>query len=393
MIDTVTLDRFELLGPLGGGADYDVRAAFDRETERPVVLKRPSPQAARRQMHGPIEERTDRILAAYEAAGQRCPTDPDLPENHTRQDVDAYNATMQARSAALDAGELPAGVPRIIGITDAGIHDAYFGDDVGQPYRVRVEERAYGIPLVGDPRSRILRVPIGLPQNLFALHPVWWQVLSEFEDKWPIQEQLLAAQEIFAAAGYVLLDVGPHNVFYSPGWTRQITLVDTGALVGHGVERAYGNAPQDVHDFYLELLKYYITPEPPPREAAGYYDPYNQRPVISLEQECDDLTAAFTAAGGALGDAMAACIARVRRRDYGSIAQFRQDLQECLRLITIRNEQLYEAEVPENDFFEIKQPTPARAWLDAMERLAEPHWRERYLFDADNEIDMVYGIP
>ena len=391
MIDTVTLERFELLGPLGGGADYDVRAAFDRETERPVVLKRPSPQAARRQMHGPIEERTDRILAAYEAAGQRCPTEPELPENCTAQDVKAYNAVMQARRKALDAGELPGGVPRVIGVTDAAIHDAYFGDDVGQPYRVRVEERAYGIPLVGDPRSRILRVPIGLGQNLFALHPIWPQVNSDFKDKWPIQEQLLAAQEAFAAAGYVLLDLGPHNVYYSPGWTRQITLIDTGALVGHGVERAYGNAPQEVHDFYLEMLKYYITPEPPPREAAGYYDPYNQRPVISLEQECDDLTAAFTAAGGALGDAMAACIARVRRRDYGSIAQFGQDLQECLHLITIRNEQLVEAEMPENRFYELGEPAPARAWLDASARLAEPHWRERYLFDADNELDMVYG--
>lgn len=393
MIDTVTLDRFELLGPLGSGADYDVRAALDRAANRPVVLKRPSPQAVRRQMHGPIEERTDRILAAYEAAGQYCPTEPDLPETFTPQELAAHNAALQAHSAALDAGTLPAGVPRIIGITEAAIHDGYFGDDVGQPYRVRVEQRARGIPLVGDPRSRILRVPIGLPQNLFALHPVWPQVLSDFKNRWPIQEQLLAAQEVFAAAGYVLLDVGPHNVFYSPGWTHQITLVDTGALVGHGIERAYGNAPQDVHDFYLEMLKYYITPEPPPREAAGYYDPYNQRPVISLEQECDDLTAAFTAAGGELGDAMAACIARVRRRDYGSIAQFRQDLQECLHLITIRNEQLYEAEVPEDQFYEIKQPVPARTWLDAMERLAEPHWRECYLFDAVNELDMVYGIP
>ncbi len=391
MIDTVTLNRFELLGPLGGGADYDVRAAFDLETERPVVLKRPSPQAARRQMHGSIEERTDRILAAYEAAGQHCPTEPTLPENCTAQDVATYNAVMQARRKALDAGELPGGVPRVIGVTDAAIHDAYFGDDVGQPYRVRVEERAYGIPLAGDPRSRILRVPIGLGQNLFALHPIWPQALSDFKDSWQIQEQLLAAQEVFTAAGYVLLDLGPHNVYYSPGWTRQITLIDTGALVGHGVERAYGNAPQEVHDFYLEMLKYYITPELPPREAAGYYDSYNQRPVISLEQECDDLTAAFTAAGGALGDAMAACIARVRRRDYGSITQFGQDLQECLHLITIRNEQLVEAEMSENRLYELGEPAPTRAWLDAVKRLAEPHWRERYLFDADNELDMVYG--
>ena len=88
-------------------------------------------------MHGPTEERTTRALEAYERAGQHC-----------------------------------AAVSRVIGITDVAVHDDYFGDDVGEPYRVRAEERAAGIPLVGDPMSRILRVPIGLGQNLFALHPL-----------------------------------------------------------------------------------------------------------------------------------------------------------------------------------------------------------------------------
>ena len=371
MVATVDLERFDLAGPLGSGADYDVRAAVDRETGRPVVLKRPSPQAVRRQMHGPIEERTDRILAAYEAAGQYCPTIDDPV-------------------GSIEAGQITAGVPRIIGVTDAAIHDAYFGDDVGQPYRVRVEERAYGIPLVGDPRSRILRVPIGLPQNLFALHPMLPQY--DTDDSWPVQEQLLAAQEVFAAAGYALLDLGPHNVFYSPGMTRQITLVDAGALVGHGVERAYGNAPQDVHDFYLEMLKFYITPELPPTEPAGYYDPYNQRPVISLEQECDALTAAFTAAGGELADAVVGCIARVRRRDYGSVAQFGPDLQECLHLITIRNRALPGVAdiLPEQP--EGEMPGLLLAWSNAAERLAETHWQERYLFDADYAFDVIFDL-
>ena len=182
VMDTVTLDRFELVGPLGSGADYDVRAAVDRETGEPVVLKRPSPQTVSRQMHGPTEERTARALEAYERAGQHCEA-----------------------------------VPRVIGVTEAAIHDEYFGEDLGQPYSVRVEERAAGIPLVGDPRSRILRVPIGLGQNLFALHPL---ALPDGVHDWPVQEQLLEAQEIYANAGYALLDLGPHNVFYSPGTGR-----------------------------------------------------------------------------------------------------------------------------------------------------------------------------
>ncbi len=335
-METLTLERFELVGALGSGADYDVRAAVDRETGHQVVLKRPLPQAVSRQMHGPVEERTTRTLDAYETAGQHC------------------NA-----------------VPRIIGITEATLHDSYFGDEVGQPYRVRIEERAVGIPLVGDPRSRILRVPIGLGQNLFALHPL---ALPADVSPWPIQSQLLAAQEIYEAAGYALLDLGPHNIFYSPG-SGQISLIDASALVGHGVESAQANrGPQDVHEFYLEMLKFYVAPEPPPGEAAGYHDPYNQRPVISIDQECDDLGRAFSTAAENLREAVNLCLLKIRTKGYGTVAEFGRDLQECLAQITI----LHEA-MPGRD-------EAAVAWNSALQRLTENHWA-RYLFDPDTELN------
>lgn len=334
-MDTLTLERFELVGPLGSGADYDVRAAIDRETGQEVALKRPTPQAARRRMHGPIEERTALMLEAYAAAGQHCPW-----------------------------------VPRVIGVTEAAIHDAYFGDEVGQPYRVRVEARAAGIPLVGDPRSRILRVPVGLGQNLFALHPL---VLPAGAGDWPVQMQLLEAQQIFAAAGYALLDLGPHNVFYAPGSGR-IALIDAGALVGHGIDRAQGNrGPQDVHDFYAEMLKFYITPARPPTEASGYYDPYNQRPIISLEQECDDLARAFASADADLREAATACIGKVRQRSYTAVSDFGKDLQECLDLISIRNGSVADG------------GGALSAWRAALHRLNESHWT-RYRFDAAAEL-------
>ena len=339
-MDTVTLDRFELVGPLGSGADYDVRAAVDRETGALVVLKRPSPQTVSRQMHGPTEERTARALEAYERAGQYC-----------------------------DA------VPRVIGVTDVALHDEYFGEDLGQPYSVRVEERAAGIPLVGDPRSRILRVPIGLGQNLFALHPL---ALPDGVDGWPIQAQLLEAQEIYANAGYALLDLGPHNVFYSPG-TGRIALVDASALVGHGVERSQGNrGPQDVHDFYVEMLKFYVAPALPPTEAAGYFDPYNQRPVISIEDECDSLVSAFASGDDALRDATNARLAKIRQRAYASVADFGADLRECLRLITIRNDRMADRDAAQE------------AWRAALHRLSEDHWT-RYRFDANTELVALAG--
>lgn len=334
-METLTLDRFELTGALGSGADYDVRSAVDRDTGMQVVLKRPSPQVVRRQMHGAIEERTTRTLDAYERAGQHC-------------DV----------------------VPRIIGVTEPAVHDEYFGDDVGEPYRVRVEERAPGIPLVGDPRSRILRVPIGLGQNLFALHPL---TLPPGVAAWPIQTQLLAAQEVYQAAGYALLDMGPHNVFYSPGSGR-ISLVDASALVGHGVDSAQSNrGPQDLHDFYLEMLKFYVAPEPPPDDAAGYFDPYNQRPVISIDQECDDLSRAFAGADDDLLDAINQCLGKIRSRGYGSVAEFGSDLQGCMAQITIRNDGM------------AGRDEAVAAWNSALQRLTETHWT-RYLFDADSEI-------
>ena len=334
-MDTVSLDRFELTGALGSGADYDVRAAVDRQTGMAVVLKRPSPPAVRRQTHGNIEERTTRLLEAYDAAGQHCEA-----------------------------------VPRVIGITEAQVHDEYFGEDLGEPYRVRVEERASGIPLVGDPRSRILRVPIGLGQNLFALHPL---VVPDGVGDWPVQTQLLAAQEVFAGAGYALLDLGPHNVFYSPGAGR-ISLIDAGALVGGDVDRAVANrGPQDVYDFYVEMLKFYLAPMLPPMDPTGYFDPHNQRPIISVEQECDELARAFAATGGEVGDAANACIARVRNRGYVGVADFGRDLHECLRLITIRNGENSEAGVARE------------AWRTALNRLREDHWK-RYLLDAETEL-------
>ena len=335
-METLSLDRFELVGALGTGADYDVRAAVDRETGQQVVLKRPSPQAVSRQMHGPTEERTTRTLEAYERAGRHC-------------DV----------------------IPRILGVTEAAIHDVYFGDEVGQPYRVRVEERAVGIPLVGDPRSRILRVPIGLGQNLFALHPL---SLPSGVEAWPIQTQLLAAQEVYEAAGYALLDLGPHNVFYSPG-TGRISVIDASALVGHGVDTSQSNrGPQDVHDFFLEMLKFYVAPELPPSDPAGHYDPYNQRPVISIEQECDDLARAFAAAPDGLKNAVDRCLGSIRSRGYGSVTEFAPDLHECLAQITIRVDTM-----PARD-------DAAAAWNSALNRLTESHWT-RYLFDADHELN------
>ena len=134
MVEKVDLQRYEITGRLGSGADYDVRAAIDRETGAEVALKRPVPQAVTRRQHTAIEARTEKLLAAYDRAG--------------------------------DAAGLLA---PLLGYTDPAIHDAFFGDDLREPYTVFVQGRALGIPLLGDMMSRFTGVPIGAGQNLFAL--------------------------------------------------------------------------------------------------------------------------------------------------------------------------------------------------------------------------------
>ena len=121
------------------------------------------------------------------------------------------------------------------------------------------------------------------------------------------------------------------------------------------------------------MLKFYVAPLLPPTDPAGYYDPYNQRPIISLGQECDDLSQAFAPAADDLREAATACIGRVRQHGYGSVAEFGQDLRECLGLITIRDDQMAE------------RAAATTAWQGALNRLTENHWT-RYLFDADAEL-------
>ena len=124
-MEQIDLHRYKATGLLGSGADYEVRSAVDQETGQQVVLKRPMPQMISRRMHGGTEARTDRTLQVLQGMDHAVPL-----------------------------------VVPILGYTDRANHDWFFGDSLGQEYRVVVEERARGIPLmVSDPRARITGVP------------------------------------------------------------------------------------------------------------------------------------------------------------------------------------------------------------------------------------------
>jgi hypothetical protein len=335
-MEKVDLSRYEAAGILGTGADYEVRAAVERETGRQVVLKRPTPQTVRHQLHAGVEARTDRILQAYQEVGHTLPM-----------------------------------VSPILGYTDRANHDAYFGDTLGQEYRVIVEERATGIPLVGDLRARFTGVPIGVGQNLFALFPL---VQPENAPPFAIHQQLLDLEEAFYQAGYILLDLRPHNVFYQPAAGR-ITVIDCGALAEtQATADRRGKPLPTIHDFYLEMLKFYTTPQPPPAQASGYREPQGLRPVVDAARELDQLAQQFKGVpDSAVREAALTIISRVRQCTYAAFTDFRRDLTAYLEAVQGAHHALP------------NRAEARQAWDEALHWLYADYWR-RYQFHPETEL-------
>ena len=307
-MELVTLERYEPGARLGTGADYEVRTAVDRETGSQVVLKRPVPQTIRLNQHGGAEDRTQRLLQAHQEMGVPFP-----------------------------------GIVPILGYTEPANHDAFFGDSLGHEYRVTVEERAKGIPLLGDQMARITGVPIGVGQNLFALHPLGQ---TAEQPAFPIHQLLLQVEESFLQAGYLLLDLRPQNIFYQPG-SSSATVIDCGALVplnqdqrGESAGNRRGTVPSDINDFCLEILKFYTTPQTPPDQAAGYKEPYGLRPVVRFEEELAEMEESFNNVDGSCGPAAVAIIHKVRNRSYSDLAGFKEDLNSYLEAVQQRNKDL-----------------------------------------------------
>ncbi len=344
-MEKVDLNRYELIGLLGSGADYEVRSAIDRETGAAVVIKRPVPQMISRKMHGPIDARTQRTVGLHEEVANNI-----------------------------------SGVCPMVGFTDVANHDHFFNDGLEQDYLVTVSHRAAGMPLVGDPMARILRVPIGLGQNLFCLYPLCY---AESLEPFPVQRQLLDAEEGFYAAGYVLLDLGPQNIFFQPD-TALISIIDPGALLTPDNDRVAGSRwPQDIHDFYLEMLKFYCAPETPPTDVAGYRDPANMRPAVDFRQELVEMGRRISSNPDS-SEEMRTCgsemVSRVQERSYREFGEFRADFMSYLEAIRQRN----------GNWPGLAQAVAA--WKQAAELLREDHWT-KYDFSPETAIESFTGFP
>jgi hypothetical protein len=234
-----------------------------------------------------------------------------------------------------------------------------------------VEERASGIPLRGDLKARFTGVPIGVGPNLFALFPLLQPATTR---PFAIHQQLLDLEEAFFQAGYVLLDLRPHNVFYQPA-TGRITVIDCGALAdAQGAVSRRGVRPPDIHDFYLEMLKFYTTPQPPPAQASGYREPYGLRPVVDFGHELDRMAQQFRAVPAPdVREAALTIISQVRQRAYVVFADFRQDLMAYLESVHRAHRGL---------------PTRTEArqvWAEALNWLCADYWQQ-YLFRPEIEL-------
>ena len=333
-MEKVDLDRYELTGRLGVGADYEVRAAVDRETGKQVAIKRPVPQAISRDQHKAIEDRTEKVLQAFEEVG--------------------FSTNL---------------ISPILGYTGRAVHDGFFGDDLGKEYHVLVEKRACGIPLLGDMMSKFKGVPIGAGQNLFALFPL---VHPNDVPPHPIHNQLLDLEEVYQGAGYVVLDLRPQNIFYQPG-NGQMVVIDTGALASLNGEAPRGRPPYDINDACLEILKFYTTPVEPPANPSGYREPRGIRPIINIEEELAEMTRNLAGCPRPVVNTGTVILDTIRGRDYTEYSQFRSDLTAYLDQISDRNVGL------------AMKAEAKQTWREAALWLKEDYWRG-FLFDPDSEL-------
>lgn len=337
-ISSQELDRFQLHGVLGEGADSEVFAATDTQTGEQVVVKRPHPTLLARGQHRAVERRTAEVIAIKERLADALPH-----------------------------------VSRMLAYTSQESHSDYFGDGLDAAYIVVVEARAVGVPLVGSALDGIKRQPIGLPQNLFALHPV--KTHSE-RGAFTIASEVLEVAEAFHSQGALILDLRPQNVYFDPA-TAGITVIDVGNI-NQEREATGRHAALDLHDFYLELFKWYVPSGPPPPKADDYCQPYGMDSVSRFTNDLDALSRAFASnnSGDDVGGALV-MLERIRSRSYGSVAEFREDLETLMNALS----KVYMMHA-DTQF--------ADAWLEAANLMSTPHWSQ-YLFSPEDMAPYLNG--
>ena len=335
----VSLDRFELGEVLGSGADYEVSAARDNLTGRNVVIKRPNPDYITRNLHGGVERLSELLAEVHGSLADSVP-----------------------------------GLAHLVGYTEVDQHAGYFGDSLEESYRVLVQERATGIPLVSEIRDKFKGIPTGLGQNLFVLHQL---VPHPRKGRFTIVQQLMDVEEAFHRAGHLLLDMRPENLYFDPA-EGLISVIDIGATPTHGPAAqgkvSRGDRPRDMHDFFAEVFTFYATPGTPPTVPAGYREPSRINTIPFFDEQVEGLIQAFSSIEHVdVREAALGTLEKVRSRGYTTFEDFRKDFDGYLST-------LEETLMSLPDLSALVE-----TWREALEMLSNPYWR-KFLFDSDTAL-------
>ena len=306
------------------------------------------------------------VFAAVDLdSGTRCVVKrahPSLTSRNIHDDVER-RVTLQGQLRS--EGAAIAGLPRLLAITAPDRFAWYFGDDLGNSYVVQVEERAVGIPLLGSVGDQVRGHPVGLPLNLFALHPSTEHMGRNIENQ---ARAVLGVIEQCLETGFLAGDLGPRNLFYSPG-TGRTTVIDLGSLM---IPRPKGRRSPafDLNDILFEFFQFYTTPGGLPSLPDGYTQVKEQRLVGPLERMVKSMIEKFSAQADAGKRASAeAILTDIAERRFHSVDEFRSNFE------------LYLSETVR----EPRSETSDRAWSSALKRLHEPFWT-KYQFDAHSEL-------
>ncbi len=330
----VSLEQFHLKGVLGEGADLQVFAATDADTRMEVVVKRPHPAMIARGQHRDIERRMERAVALREELGDSVPH-----------------------------------VSRVVGQVPVGPRNGYFGDSLDAAYTAIVEQRARGLPLVGSAVDGIKGFAIGLPQSLFALHPL---VAHADRDGFPIQEAVLDVAGAFDGIGRLALDLRPQNVFFDTKSAAAIVIDVGNVTVARAATRR--QPALDLHDFYLEMFKWYATPLDPPDEANGYFEPRGMGSVQMFNHNLDRMIEEFSSiTPEPLRSAAVTMLRKIKGRGYEGFREFRTEFEGYLSLVSERCRELAQS------------AKLIEAWRAAKDELRAPYWR-KFLFDPETDL-------
>jgi hypothetical protein len=164
--------------------------------------------------------------------------------------------------------------------------------------------------------------------HLFCLHSLQNHATR---GETPILLDVLETVETFYEAGYLLMDVRPQNVFYSPK-TGEVSIIDV-CDFRMPREATRRHPPLDINDVFLDLFRWYVPASDPPLDFdlwTRYTEPLRSP---QFERAVDDTLRLF--ASEELTDDRTLAIRVldiIKARGYSSISEFETDIREFFDL-------------------------------------------------------------